>query len=186
MIHDPDEVVHAIVHHNRQHFAQAKRCALSHQDLMGVVDPNSEMYNNFSVSSLEEEFINELRQHQLTLIPTLVDIHDWTTKIMTWRESTRTSPSGVHLGHFKSLLSPLYVWDDDKCEVDQELLLIQQDLFGATLRILNLAVLCERPLTRWKRAQNFIIPKKPNNFELKNPRNIHIYEYDLNALLSLK
>ena len=185
-INDPDTILQAIVNHNRNHFSQAKGCIFSNQELQRVVDPQSSTFDRISMPTLEEDFIKELRKKALSPIPDEVDLNDWQQKFKIWRESTRTSPSGLHLGHFKSLLSTIYSWEEDKCDVDNEILLAQQDLFEATLRIVNLAILSERPLTRWKIANNIVIPKKKDVHDLKNLRNIHIYECDLNALLSLK
>jgi hypothetical protein len=50
------------------------------------------------------------------------------------------------------------------------------------LRIVNLAIASEKPLTRWMTASNIVILKKEGMYEPKNLRNIHIYECDLNAL----
>jgi endonuclease/exonuclease/phosphatase family metal-dependent hydrolase len=185
-INDPDAILQAIVKHNREHFSQAKGCIFSNPELQVVVDPQSSVFDQISMPLIEEEFIKELRNKALPPVPDVVELHDWKHKFKTWRESTRTSPSGMHLGHFKSLLSTVYSWENGKCEVDREVLMAQQDLFEATLRILNLAIQSERPLTRWKTATNIVIPKKKDVHELKNLRNIHIYECDLNALLSLK
>jgi hypothetical protein len=92
----------------------------------------------------------------------------------------------MHLGHFRSLLSSIYSLEDGQCDIDHEILSAQQELFEATLRIVNLAIASEKPLTRWLTATNIVIPKKKGMYEPKNLRNIHIYECDLNALLSLK
>ena len=185
-VHDPEEKLETIVNHNKKHFMQAKGCNFSRRELQGVVDPQSAVFDEGSMSVLETEFIQELRSQSLPSITEFVDLHDWKRKFKTWRESTRTSPSGMHLGHFKSLLSNIYKVEEEKCEVDIEIFSAQQELFGATLRILNLAIAAETPLTRWKTAANIVIPKKKGTYEPKNLRNIHIYECDLNALLSLK
>ena len=185
-VHDPEEKLDIIVNHNKQHFRQAEGCSFSKRELQRVVNPNSTVLDDATKSDLEKEFLQELRSQSLPSITEIVDLKDWKRKFKTWKESTRTSPSGVHLGHFKSLLANIYKVEEEKCEIDTEILSAQQELFGATLRILNLAIASERPLTRWKTAVNIVIPKKKGLYEPKNLRNIHIYECDLNALLSLK
>jgi hypothetical protein len=41
-------------------------------------------------------------------------------------------------------------------------------------------------LTKWKKVDNLIIPMKENPRQLKYFRNIHIYEADWNATISIK
>ena len=37
--------------------------------------------------------------------------HDeWKNKFKHWKESTSTSPSGVHLGHYKTLFNTIYMF----------------------------------------------------------------------------
>jgi endonuclease/exonuclease/phosphatase family metal-dependent hydrolase len=185
-ITDPDDVSQMIVLNNKDHFSQAKGCFFSNREFSEIVNPHSEVFDTMTVPTLEKEFIETLRSKQLVPIPTEIDIQEWKKKFKTWRESTRTSPSGLHLGHFKSLLVNVYTQDNGKCEVDNEIASAQLELFEATLDIVNLAIVSERPLSRWKVATNIVIPKKKGSNDVKHLRNIHIYECDLNALLSLK
>ena len=185
-IHDPDEILAQIVQHNKEHFAQARGCFFSQPELQELVDPNSSVFDDVIMSKLDKSLLQELQGHQLEPIEEQVDIEVWGNKFRTWKESTRTSPSGMHLGHFKSLLVNIYEVNDQSCEVDLKLQQEQQELFDVSLRILNLAIASEQPLTRWRTATNIVIPKKKDAYDVKNLRNIHIYECDLNALLSLK
>jgi len=180
-VHDPEDKLHTIVQHNKEHFMQAKGCSFSQPKLQGVVDPSATEFDGDTFSELEKEFIKELRRQSLPSIPEKVDWSDWRQKFKTWRETTRTSPSGVHLGHFKSLLSKIYKVGEGQCDIDTDILSGQQVLFEATLTIVNLAIESEMPLTRWKTAINMVIPKKKDIYDAKNLRNIHIYECDLNA-----
>jgi hypothetical protein len=49
-----------------------------------------------------------------------------------------------------------------------------------------LAIKTQTSLTRWKRFNNIIIPKKKDARSLKYFRNIHIYEADWNAIMGIK
>jgi hypothetical protein len=43
-------------------------------------------------------------KENLPKIDETINFEDFTKAIKTWRESTSTSPSGRHLGHYKSLM----------------------------------------------------------------------------------
>jgi hypothetical protein len=49
-----------------------------------------------------------------------------------------------------------------------------------------MAIKTQTSLTRWKRVNNIIIPKKKDARSLKYFQNIHIYEADWNAIMSIK
>jgi hypothetical protein len=71
--------------------------------------------------------------------------------------------------------------------VDQEIKMIQDELFETVLTIVNMAIITQAPLTRWKKVDNLIIPKKANARQIKKKfRNMHIYEADWNAMISIK
>jgi hypothetical protein len=50
-----------------------------------------------------------------------IDTDEWKHKFKFWRESTCTSPSGVHLGHFKALTETIYVIDNTQLEPDLQI-----------------------------------------------------------------
>ena len=59
-------------------------------------------------------------------------------KMKVWREGTTTSPSGRHLGHYKSLFTVI-----DKsleCDDSKELKEIQKRIAGCYVAILNYAI----------------------------------------------
>ena len=59
-------------------------------------------------------------------------------------------------------------------------------MFDQQLNMVNTALRLGEPITRWKRAINVAIPKQIGNLDISKFRNIHIYECDLNAMLSIK
>jgi hypothetical protein len=54
----------------------------------------------------------------------------WKLKFKFCRESLCTSPSGVHLGHFKALTETIYVIDETQLVPDLEIPKMQQEIFG--------------------------------------------------------
>jgi hypothetical protein len=61
----------------------------------------------------------------------------WKHKVKTWRETTWTSPSRLHLELFKSLIVIPYQWKNDQCKRDSQLKSYQQELLESTLCIVN-------------------------------------------------
>jgi hypothetical protein len=119
-------------------------------------------------------------------IKPLIKMESWKKKFSTWRESTTTLPSRLHLGHYKALLTTYYLETDTKFYVNQDLKKIQEKLLEACLTIVNMAIKTQTSLTRWKKADNIIIPKKKNARSLKYFRNIHIFKADWNAIIGIK
>ena len=115
-----------------------------------------------------------------------IGMEEWKQKFKFWRESTSTSPSGVHLGHFKALIEPIYVVNDIQLAPDLEINTMQQDTLELHLRLINLILQSENSIPRWQRCNNISIPKKLDCILVEKFRNIHIYECDLDAVIAIK
>ena len=76
--------------------------------------------------------------------------------------------------------------DDETMEINTVIQDMQTILFETQLAIVNVAAKVGRPLNRWKNAVNIVIPKQKGTIDITKFRNIHIYECDLNAFLSIK
>jgi hypothetical protein len=83
-----------------------------------------------------------------------------------WKESTSTSPSGRHLGHYKAIVQ------DDR-------LLRSMTQFLATVVKHGLT------MTRWCNAVNIMIEKDPGTPKITRLRIIHLFEADFNFFLKL-
>jgi hypothetical protein len=184
-IEDPNEILNEIVAHNKVHFSQAKGCALSNRSLQQVTDPNSLPDLN-NLPELERKFIQEMNSFQTTTIRDEIEFEVWRQKFKTWRKTTWKSPSRLHLGHFKSLVVIPYQWDHDHCKRDNQMESYQQELLESTLCIVNFSIQSGTILDRWINATNIMITKKNGSYKVTDYRNIHIYECDMNAMLSLK
>jgi hypothetical protein len=62
----------------------------------------------------------------------------------------------------------------------------QQELLESTLYIINFVTQSGTILDCWINATNVMISKKTGSYKVTDYRNIHIYECDMNAILSLK
>ena len=114
------------------------------------------------------------------------------SKLRVWRESTSTSPSGQHLGHFKSLVARheySEVTDEDSpfdIEMRNELDDIQRKLLRLRVQIVNYALSTGHSYRRWQTIANSHIMKEPGNIKIHRTRVIHIYEADYNLALGVK
>ena len=83
-----------------------------------------------------------------------------------WRESTSTSPSGRHLGHYKSLIQDPVLLDCFK-------------------KFMNIAISRGISVKRWSNAVNVMIEKDPGRPRINRLRIIHLFEADYNLFLKL-
>lgn len=84
-----------------------------------------------------------------------------------WRESTSTSPSGKHLGHYKALIQ------------DPTLLLF-------LVKFMNIAIQSGISIPRWSNAVNVLMEKDPGKPRINCLRIIDLFEADLNFFLKLQ
>ena len=116
-------------------------------------------------------------------------------KLQVWSESTTTSPSGMHLGHYKALIAKHSFSSDlpdeeltpEFCAQRDEVNSKQKDLFQIHLTLINYALQRGASYTRWHTIVNTILFKDPDNVRLDRTRVIlHIYEADYNLALGIK
>ena len=106
-------------------------------------------------------------------ISTLVTSGDFKSFFAKWEDITQTSPSGKHLGHYTSLLSPAFT-DKDKDE-----------LTDSTYRTPQHCSYSWKPLGTLAADQFRHDRKKSGNYQLNKLRTIHSFEVDYNWLLGM-
>ena len=101
----------------------------------------------------------------LDTYPTITD-DEFVGKLKVWTESTTTSPSGLHLEHFKALIASHKFSseppDDETAEESakrEELNQMQRDLRGLHLSLINYALERGNSFQRWKTVANTIYSK---------------------------
>jgi hypothetical protein len=121
-----------------------------------------------------------------------ISVEAFKGKLLAWRETTSTSPSGQHLGHYKALVAKhehSYVTDDDSPQdiaLREELDAIQERLMRLRLQLLNYALTRGYSFKRWQTIANTHLLKEPGNIKVHRTRVIHIYEADYNLAMGLK
>jgi hypothetical protein len=99
-------------------------------------------------------------------ILTTLTTDDVTKGFRKWKESTATSPSGRHLGHYKAI--------------------IQNDtLLECLVQFLTIATQRGISISRWQEAVNVLIKKDPGAPKINRLRIIHLFEADFNLLLKI-
>ncbi|KAI2489452.1 hypothetical protein MHU86_25143 [Fragilaria crotonensis] len=78
-----------------------------------------------------------------------------------WRETTSTSPSGRHLGHYKALVQ-------------------DSTLLSCLTKFLNIALYHGISIPRWSNATNIFLEKDPGRPRINRLRIIHLFEADFN------
>jgi hypothetical protein len=70
-----------------------------------ILVSRQEHFNNIDINShsVAWKLREMIRQIEVNTNKIEIGIEEWKHKVKFWRESTCTSPSGVHLGHFKAL-----------------------------------------------------------------------------------
>ena len=217
----PAEIENYLLNRNRTHFGQALGTFPTispfreHVDWSAsTLESNEILDGEFNddelegVSKLLIEFLGKTTQ--LDSVPSFVADDEWIGKIKSWKESTSTSPSGLHLGHHKCLIIPF-----DKDEKPEEQVTewhnfaskleaptsddqhppkpkpptfekMRKTLLSCQLQLINIAIRNSYVFNRWKKVANLMILKEPGNTKIHRLRVIHLYEADYNAILGIK
>lgn len=196
----PTEILIQLQKRNRQHFGQAHGTPFTVPPLstdLGFTSmtPSGTMildgrYDAANLDSAVQQIIQQLQVIERATTHKLqpsISHNDFVGKLQSWRESTSTSPSGLHLGHYKSLLarhefSDLPSTDPRRLEMDAK----QTDLLTLQLQLINYALETGYSYQRWQQVANAMLFKEPGNIKIHRTRVIHLYEADYNLAMGLK
>ena len=206
----PTEIVSNLQRRNKTHFGQAQGTPFTVPPLSIALQFTGEgpgtddlLSGEWEIPGLDDN-VKLLLQHlkmsdEMANIASTATISDadFTGKLRVWKESTTTSPSGSHLGHYKALISKhaySYVQDDDEgtendvklTELRDELNHMQTAIRQLHLQLINYALERGYSFLRWQKVANSILFKEPNNIKIHRTRVIHLYEADYNLVLGLK
>lgn len=190
----PDEIVYYLLLQNRLHFGQAHgtpftlplftnrlewKASTETAELILTGD-----YTNSELSDIQLLLLQHCQNQHLDALPMLVTEAEFVSKFKIWNERTSTSPSGLHLGHYKALVS----WNDADLDTEEGKLIEQQrkELIKAHVAMINYLLLQSHSYSRWKNVVNVMIKKEPGNSKIHRLRVIHLYEADYNFLLQEK
>ena len=221
----PTSIVHHLQQRNRKHFSQAQGTPFTTDPLssdlgfLGDTPFADDILDGLYDTSHLQEHVRILVNHMrftyelanLSTFPTITK-QEFLDKLKVWKESTTTSPSGLHLGHFKALLArhkysnePDETPDsephdhvgqtlteesppalEDLSAKKRELDHMQQSLIDLHLNLINYALERGYSYRRWQTIANTMLFKDPGSVKIHRTRVIHIYEADFNLFLGLK
>jgi hypothetical protein len=208
----PTDVVHQLQQRNQEHFGQAHGTPFTIPPLSidlgfcGDGPASAAMLDGTYDSSTLDSNVALLVQHlkqtdemaALQTHPT-ISTEEYTSKLKIWTESTSTSPSGLHLGHYKALIarhkySEAEPEDAESSAKQTEWNRMQETLLNLHVKmLLNLHVkmlnyALERGYTyrRWHTVANTILFKDKDNVRIHRTRVIHLYKADYNLMLGIK
>ena len=140
-------------------------------------------YSNQDIDNLTLLLLKHLKQKApLDTLPAIIPEADVTKKFSVWPEKTSTSPSGCHLGHYRSLLPKEMPKNSEAKEMEA----CRQRLESVHSRLINLALKNGRSFRRWKKVVNIMLEKDPGNPKIHRLRVIHLYEADYNLILAIQ
>jgi hypothetical protein len=201
VINVPTEILQHLQVRNQKHFGQAQGTPFTFPPLSndlgftsitekGTMILNGQ-YDTDHLDAAVQLLIHHLQANASADIMPLkpsISYDAFTNKLRTWRESTSTSPSGLHLGHYKALLARHKISDlpdRDPCcaELDQK----REDILSVHLKLINYALERGYSYRRWQQVANAMLFKEPGNIKIVHrTRVIHLYKADYNLAMGLK
>jgi hypothetical protein len=96
-----------------------------------------------------------------------------------WKEITSTSPSNLHLGHYKALLSP------DGRDTEETTKYLAEDIMDVHYQMTALCAKLGISLTRWQDVVTAMLEKDTGSPKLHRLRVTHLLEADLNLVVKI-
>jgi hypothetical protein len=116
---------------------------------------------------------------RLPPISTSIGIEEFAKGLRKWSERTSTSPSGRHLGHYRSLFA-----DDSYTYTDKDPDPVM-NILGVYHKVATAALEWGISLKRWQNSITAMIEKQPGFPRINKLQVIHLYEADYNLLLKI-
>lgn len=177
---DGDIIQEEILHYNCEWFRQSSDTPFGSgvlYDLVGgdglteeadaIIDGQCIEYMGIPMSRELQVFLEECkRPESVPTISSIISLENFKTTVKKWKESTSTSPSGRHLGHYKVSL------------VDDDIASLHTDM-------LNIPITHGFAPSRWTHSVTPLIEKDEGKPYLTRLRVIHLFEADYNLFLKL-
>ena len=201
----PDEVAKHLLTRNQRHFGQASGTPFTTHPLNTDLGfdgqaPAAEeiLYGNYEYGGCDPNvktlirYIKQIASVQALPIQPTITEKEFCGKLKVWRESTTTSPSGMHLGHYKALLgrhryTNMPEDEDEEHRTNREKWnRMQEEMLAVHLTLLNYGLSRGYSFQRWRKVANTILFKDPGVIKIHRTRVIHLYEADYNLAMGLK
>ena len=177
---DCDVIEAELLDYNRLWFRQAEETPFGHGELYdllgysGLTEEATAIISGECIAHIGPPMCRELqvfleecrRPESVQDINHTISGKEFTDAIKAWKETTSTSPSGRHLGHYRTAI-------------------LDAEVTGLHTALLNLPISCGFALERWTHSVTPLIEKDPGTPYLTRLRVIHLFEADYNLFLKL-
>ena len=194
LVDTPKEIKKYLTERNQKHFGQAQGTPwtvppLAEQVNFEASTQTSDLilegdYTSSELDDITQLLIQHIKQVDDPTIDGTITHDEFKEKIQSWRESTSTSPSGVHLGHYRAYYAPHNL--DPKTPEGQEFEQKRQAILDAQLFLINYAIRRGYSYSRWKKIVTMMIEKESGNYKIHRLRVIHMYEADYTLCVCVK
>jgi hypothetical protein len=141
-------------------------------------------FDTSELSDIQALLMKHCAQTHNDILHMFITTNKFISKFKCWKESTSTSPSGMHLGHYKALVLQN---DSDPSTAEGKLIKTQcKALISAQFAMINYTIKQSYSYTRWKNIVNNMIKKEPGNLKVHGLGVIHIYKADFNFVLQAR
>ena len=189
-ISDPVELIDSLISRNIEHFHQSEGTAFTNKNIQTICAQTFAtaipLLHELTGQGNEafDAIITELQNTAANtpIVSGTLTGADIMGKMKNWRESTTTSPSGCHLGLYRSLLKGDNPILGTPHPLQQEEEPNHGDIFfDCIAQIINICVHTGYVLPRWKPVTNVMLEKIPGQPIISKLRVIHLFEADFNA-----
>jgi len=199
MIYDPQQFEHHVLQQHCKHFSQAHETVFTQEPLQSLINNEcSSEYaqqilagtapiDNLNVNKYTKVLLHHLKSKTTPDEPTLLplDPKALIQGFKKWPEHTSTSPSGRHLGIYKSLAKHFPPPKDETKDQPEDTHPIKSgnDILKLLIWMMELAVTHTHTYDQWKTIWTILLEKDTGNPQINCLRTIHLYKADYNLLL---
>jgi hypothetical protein len=191
-IDTPAEMTKYLLERNQKHFGQAQGTPFTIPPLSVSVNfsASTQTSDLILTGQFEDEELNDLmtmfvthltNKTPLDYIESSLKEDKIMKKFAIWPEKTSTSPSGQHLGHYRSLLQREMPKDPQAPKMEES----RAALSTLHSKMINIALKHGRSYQRGQKVVTFLLEKEPGNPKIHRLQVIHLYEADYNLVLAL-
>jgi hypothetical protein len=181
-----EEIEKLLLQRNQNHYAQANGTFMATDKMRGKIGPcrTSKFCDDMLKGSVDSQsypravqaILNKLSKGNVAEVNNVILLEDFKDAMQRWKESTSTSPSGRHLGHYISLITKI---GDNTDKLGKKILSLHH-------KMLVIAQYRGQPYKRWKSEVEIMLEKEPGDPKIDRLRIICLYEADYNLFLKIK
>jgi hypothetical protein len=190
----PEDITKYLLERNQKHFRQAKGTPFTVSPLDVQVDFGASTafceamltgdYDTRALDDLTALLVSNFQAlTQRDVLSSAITSKEMMDKYKFWPESTTTSPSGRHLGHYRALLLNL---SSTTVKKKGALERKREALVAVHHALLSFALSHGYSYSPWQKVVNVMLEKEPGNRKIHRLRVIHLYEADYNLILGVK